>query len=204
MTDRIEAACRAAYPWWDRGAVADEAKPPRRRAMSRALAAADAATPPVPDDVQQAYYAHQDAFDDISGVMTAENNARMREASAIFQDACLKWVHRLLATPPAVSADKLNLMARRAQRLGANGTEEELEDEFRKILSAPPAESMIAERDRRIRELEEALRDAVNAMNASLPVFSITRNASLPRLPERLKLVEAAIALARALLGGQP
>ena len=55
--------------------------------------------PVVPEDVQRTYYALQDAFDDVTGVVTAENNARMREADTSFRWACLKWVQQLLSTP---------------------------------------------------------------------------------------------------------
>jgi hypothetical protein len=54
----------------------------------------------------------------------------------------------------------------------------------------------------RIRELEEALRGALNAMQASLAALAVATSDSVPRLQERTKLVDAAIARARAIIGG--
>jgi hypothetical protein len=51
--DRVEAACRELHEWWDNPNVPDSVRVQPRRDVSRALAAADALTPPpaVPDEV---------------------------------------------------------------------------------------------------------------------------------------------------------
>lgn len=154
--DRVEAACRELHEWWDNPNVPDSMRAQPRKDVSRALAAAGALAPApaVPDEVRRAcedYRAVRDHSMDYNLIV------RLRTEYLTVVDT---WIGSLLAAPaqPAEDAERIARIERYREALSKlNRRIRELEGSLQALSGkkGPSVlEMMIAERDRRIHELE--------------------------------------------------
>jgi len=191
-TDKIEAAGLYLFPEWDdlptnlRTGARDRlghimawggrlARAERRvKELEEALL--PAAPLAVPADVLRAYHAHQDAFDDITGVVTAENNKRMNEATRAFASVCLSWVRTLLATPvpPAVPENVRDLTAE-----GASSHDALLGQMTRALTTAEQWQERAMAAEQCIAELEAERDEARRGDYTALEVGGYARRAQI-------------------------